>query len=1123
MLATLAIQILLSGVALGDVSEKLRLGLLPSSSNYPGLLTPLESAAATPVQKTLHSNRRHDEDNLERLCNDPFHSFLCKPVTVRRRRINGRLRPGAVIPSGAFIQPGIVPEASNVQESSQLLESNSDLVRQGKSYLPPIEAEAPKKLIEPQYLPPGSFKTSELSNVERTQESKISYATSPKNRNGLLPDETEKTPKKVDQPQNYGQKPRIEPDNRAKNSKQIQLNKLPRNYLPIDESVSPDSSNLSPSIQNLPLQGLAAQNRERKDESHSLERLCNDPFHSFLCKPGKRRKRIDGRLRPEAKIPPSALIASSSIVRESRVLPSQPRSVRQPSNTRGARDNYLPPNQDKPQSTYQNQQTYIPPQDTFGYNYPKPSNNGTIAVNNGYSYEKPSNTLPDITTVSPSQISNTLATSPQADISQDIVPPSSGYQYVPPPNGLTVTTIPPLTTQTLLPNADGTSIQETVNSGGENGYYYPKPSSAASTTVVQTSPYSTAPPQESTDIPTGTVGGYNYPKPSNPLTLPSTTFLTTTPRAGETTTKTPSYQSSETQTTAGGYTYPKPSNNKQKSGYNYEKPSVEFTLPAAATNPATNTIITQTTPPPVSITTESPGTTFGYQYPKPSNTQENIVSPNQTGYAYPKPSISLTYPTTQRPETTKATSSRPTIVTTTRPALSITTDENPTTGYQYPKPTINQDIAVPSSQSGYNYPKPSVGFTYPSAKQPETADATQTVMTTTIKPELETSSIQNIPAASQTGYVYEKPSNSLTLPTKKPSTYITQSSEATNINQDIVPPTQEGYVYEKPTYSTTVKPASTQTVPAYITTISNLQTTMQTTDSYQYPKPSKNPFQDGYQYPKPAQPFPPQSVKPSTLETTQTFITNPTTQQSTTEGYQYPKPSNEQMVESPSQNGYVYEKPEISFTLPNSGSETSVAQTIQTTTSAAATSLITTKLTTGYEYPNPSNIQNDVLTPPKQSGYTYPKPSSSFTYPSTTVPSYPTVEITTNVPTTTKPTTLQSQSTENVQKEQTGYNYEKPPQPFTYPRPTFSTTSYTRPLNSFQYPKPNFPQAQGSATQNGYTYQRPVAPTPLTADQGYHYGKPSNPLSLPPRQRSARNYRRTQQYPTRRDFGSFIF
>ncbi|XP_014277058.1 uncharacterized protein [Halyomorpha halys] len=1018
MLATLAIQILLVGLAFGDVNEKLRLGLLPSSSNYQGLETPLEGAAATPVQKTLNTNRKHDEDNLERLCNDPFHSFLCKPVTVRRRRINGRLRPGAVIPSGAIIPSGIVPEASNVQESSQPLESKLDLVRQGKSYLPPIEAKTPKTLAEPQYLPPSYF-----SSPERTQESKISYSTVPKNGNGLRPVEIEKKLKKIEeQPQNKEQNGQVEPNSSIKNSKQIQLNKLPSNYLPIGEAVSSDSSNLSPSIQTLPLQGLAAQNRGRKDESHSLERLCNDPFHSFLCKPGKRRKRIDGRLRPEAKIPPNVLVASSSIIRESRVLQPQLRSARQPSNMRGARENYLPPNQDKAQPTYQNQQTYIPPQDSFGYKYPKPSN-GTVGSNNGYIYEKPSDsapssqqTYPSITTESTSQFSTQ-----QADISQDIVPPSSGYQYVPPENGLTITTSPPLTTQTLPPNPDG----------------------------------STAPPQGSTNIPSGTVGGYNYPKPANPLNLPSTTFLTTiTPKPEDTTTKIPSYQPSDTESTSepgsGGYTNPKPADNKQQSGYNYDKPSVQLTLPTAATN----TLQTQTTPPGISITTESTGTTFGYQYPKPSNTQENIVSPNQTGYAYPKPSNGLTYPT-QQPEATQATSSPPTIVTTTRPAISITTDIT--------KPTINQDIAVPSVQQGYNYPKPSIGFTYPSAEEPQTVSVTTQSVVTTLSPGLETSNTQNVPAGSQTGYVYEKPSNSFTLPTKKPSSSIAQSSEPTNINQDIVPPTQEGYVYEKPTT------ASTQSVPTFITTISNLPTT---------------------------------------------------TLQTTTGGYQYPKPSNGEIAESPSQNGYVYEKPEVSFTLPSSGSSTSSVETIQTTTPAITTSLVTTKLTTGYEYPKPSNDQINLLTPPKESGYTYPKPSSSFTSSDTlsTVSSYPTVEITTNPSTNTKPTTLQSQSTENGQKEQTGYAYQKPQLSFTYARPTFSTTTYTRPLNSFQYPKPNFQQTQGSGTQNGYVYQRPaVPPAPSTAEQGYHYRKPSNPLTLPPIQRSARNYRGSQQYSTRSD------
>ncbi|XP_046687668.1 uncharacterized protein LOC124373332 [Homalodisca vitripennis] len=91
--------------------------LSPAAANVPSNALPLPSPSKTNNKK--HSDE-DDEDNLERLCNDAFHSFLCKPIKGPRKTPNGRLRQNAVLP------PDILAGFSSNQDIARVRLNNKE-------------------------------------------------------------------------------------------------------------------------------------------------------------------------------------------------------------------------------------------------------------------------------------------------------------------------------------------------------------------------------------------------------------------------------------------------------------------------------------------------------------------------------------------------------------------------------------------------------------------------------------------------------------------------------------------------------------------------------------------------------------------------------------------------------------------------------------------------------------------------------------------------------------------------------------------------------------------------------------------------------------------------------------
>lgn len=109
--------------------------IFPSAAqNVPTNILPSVAPRISSDKKHSHED---DENNLERLCNDAFHSFLCKPITGPRKTPTGRLRPNAVIP------PDVLAGLSSFQDSRRVLPDNPEIPSAsnavGQKYLPPSQ------------------------------------------------------------------------------------------------------------------------------------------------------------------------------------------------------------------------------------------------------------------------------------------------------------------------------------------------------------------------------------------------------------------------------------------------------------------------------------------------------------------------------------------------------------------------------------------------------------------------------------------------------------------------------------------------------------------------------------------------------------------------------------------------------------------------------------------------------------------------------------------------------------------------------------------------------------------------------------------------------------------------
>lgn len=159
-------------------------------------------------------------------------------------------------------------------------------------------------------------------------------------------------------------------------------------------------------------------NKEKvsEDDKYSLDRLCRDAFHSFLCKPIKGpRKTPNGRIRPNAVLPPDVIAGLSSFQNEERARPDPPTT---PSTTTFSTFKPIPSNQynqrlpvsnklPTKQVTITQPPTTSRPIDTP--EFPSPSNTNSqflkpqpsnefpltsAAQTNGYFYEKPLSPFP---------------------------------------------------------------------------------------------------------------------------------------------------------------------------------------------------------------------------------------------------------------------------------------------------------------------------------------------------------------------------------------------------------------------------------------------------------------------------------------------------------------------------------------------------------------------------------------------------------------------------------------------------------------------------------------------------------------------------------------------------------
>ncbi|XP_022199429.2 proteoglycan 4-like [Nilaparvata lugens] len=138
------------------------------------------------------------------------------------------------------------------------------------------------------------------------------------------------------------------------------INPLPAQQLPV--RLLPKSTTARPKVDNIV--GAGAQNpiaisQGTTERQHTLEELCNDSFHSFLCVPLKPRQRFNGRLRPQAKLPPGLVLPDSSNINEENRLPA-------PSSTDEQRikPSYSKPPTTTPQptpSTTRQPASYLPP------------------------------------------------------------------------------------------------------------------------------------------------------------------------------------------------------------------------------------------------------------------------------------------------------------------------------------------------------------------------------------------------------------------------------------------------------------------------------------------------------------------------------------------------------------------------------------------------------------------------------------------------------------------------------------------------------------------------------------------------------------------------------------------
>lgn len=166
--------------------------IFPSAAqNVPTNAFPPPAPRITSDKKHSHEN---DENNLERLCNDAFHSFLCKPITGPRKTPTGRLRPNAVIPPDVLAGLSSFQDARRVRPDISESPSASNTI--GQKYLPPIQPQPSNQIPQAPfskltttttrrtptaYLPPAPFE-----NILKDDNPDVTETQSPSNTNSQV-------------------------------------------------------------------------------------------------------------------------------------------------------------------------------------------------------------------------------------------------------------------------------------------------------------------------------------------------------------------------------------------------------------------------------------------------------------------------------------------------------------------------------------------------------------------------------------------------------------------------------------------------------------------------------------------------------------------------------------------------------------------------------------------------------------------------------------------------------------------------------------------------------------------------------------------------------------------------
>lgn len=663
--------------------------------------------------------------------------------------------------------------------------------------------------------------------------------------------------------------------------------------------------------QNVPNALAPAAPRRTGDKKHSheddednLERLCNDAFHSFLCKPIKGpRKTPTGRLRANAVIPPEVLAGLSSFHNEARLRPETPKLQPAPKNLQSSfakPSQYLPPIQPQPQRV-------LKPFTTTQRPTTPPAPFIDILKEENQEVPSPSNT-------------DQLIIKPQAPHDCEKSKPTT--PELPKPSYLKPVSLKP-------------SYQTTQNPFGNPYNFKPNVPLPSNNVPKIARPFQPAPTHDC--------------EKSKPL-VPSPSYqnpIFNKPLFPTTTVKPYAFQ----------YNIPIQSNNipKTASAPQHDCEKTRATLPPVIANPSNND--------PVSVKPYSPPTFKPFsnnfnsytlnlqkstlaplkptsvpahdcekQKLRASNTNQNpfFVKPNNPPTFKP-----IGFKSPENPKIPLPSNNIPQIIAQPQQIKSVTISPSAPTGYVYDRPAIpfpsnnNPSVAQTTTQSpfkqpnGYFYDQPKIPF--PSNNIPQIVSKPTLKPSITQKPcehdkpnpspEESYPTNQDIvvlkPSSTSDSYVYDKPNIPFPPERTGPSNQIPVSLKPVTST----PNPTTGYYYDKP--------ANPLLLPNPSNDFRNIAPSP-ASNGYNYQKPAEGfpsttaSSTSGYKYNKPNIPFP--SSINSQLEDSSNdspnFIAKPQSRVDVTvrPGYSYDKPNNPLLSpDSTNQNGYSYPKPASAF------------------------------------------------------------------------------------------------------------------------------------------------------------------------------------------------------------------